>query len=96
MKVLISDAANNDLLQLFSYLFDRNPVAADEILGDIDLKIRSLTNFPFIGRLRSTLGAELRSVVCGMYVIFYQVGRDQITVLRVLDGRRDIDTEFQR
>jgi plasmid stabilization system protein ParE len=29
-------------------------------------------------------------------VIFYIVERDRIVVVRVLDGRRDIDAEFQR
>jgi plasmid stabilization system protein ParE len=38
----------------------------------------------------------MRSVVVGMYVIFCVIERDHITVVRVLDGRRDIDAEFQR
>jgi plasmid stabilization system protein ParE len=30
------------------------------------------------------------------YVIFYMVEGDGIIILRVLHGRRDIDSEFQR
>ena len=38
----------------------------------------------------------IRSVAVGMYVIFYLVEKDRIVIARVLDGRRDIDAEFQR
>jgi toxin ParE1/3/4 len=55
-----------------------------------------LTRFPFIGRDRSTLAQGLRSIVTGAYVIFYTVEPDRIIIVRILDGRRDIDAEFQR
>jgi plasmid stabilization system protein ParE len=29
-------------------------------------------------------------------VIFYIIGDDRVNIVRVLDGRRDIDAEFQR
>jgi len=66
------------------------------IVSEIDKKLEGLARFPFIGRERSSLGVGMRSVVVGMYVIFYAIERDHITVVRVLDGRRDIDAEFQR
>ena len=63
---------------------------------EIDRKFENLSHFPFIGRERSSLAPGLRSLVAGMYVIFYLVERDRVTIVRVLDGRRDIDAEFQR
>jgi plasmid stabilization system protein ParE len=38
----------------------------------------------------------LRSVVVGMHLIFYIVGQDSITIVRVIDGRMDVDEEFRR
>jgi plasmid stabilization system protein ParE len=38
----------------------------------------------------------VRSVVAGMHLIFYLVADEQITVLRVIDGRMDIDVEFRK
>jgi plasmid stabilization system protein ParE len=29
-------------------------------------------------------------------VIFYIIGDDRVNIVRVIDGRRDIDAEFQR
>lgn len=38
----------------------------------------------------------VRSLVLGNYVVFYRFEADRVTVLRIMDGRRDIDSEFQR
>jgi plasmid stabilization system protein ParE len=63
---------------------------------DIDRKFENLSYFPFIGRERSSLARGLRSIVANIHVIFYTVERERIVIVRVLDGRRDIDAEFQR
>jgi toxin ParE1/3/4 len=49
-----------------------------------------------MGRSRSTLGSGVRSVVVGMYAIFYTVQQDRVDVLRVIHGHMDIDEEFKR
>ncbi len=56
----------------------------------------SAPDLPFIGRERSSLALRLRSVVVGIHLIFYVVEHDSITIVRVLDGRMDIDEEFRR
>jgi toxin ParE1/3/4 len=94
MKIFVSDQADADLLQINRYLSERNPAAADALIRDIDRKLENFTRF--IGRDRSTLAQGLRSIVTGPYVIFYAVEPDRIIIVRVLDGRRDIDAEFQR
>ncbi|HEY4774775.1 MAG TPA: type II toxin-antitoxin system RelE/ParE family toxin [Xanthobacteraceae bacterium] len=96
MKIFVSDQADADLLQIISYLLERNPGAARSVAHEIDKKFENLSHFPFIGRERSTLAPGLRSVVAGTNVIFYLVESDRITIVRVLDGRRDIDAEFRR
>jgi toxin ParE1/3/4 len=96
MKILVSRKAASDLLQIYSYVAQRNPRAAEAIVHQIDIKFDQLTRFPFIGRERPSLAPELRSVVVGTHLIFYTVGSDRITIVRVIDGRRDIDEEFRR
>jgi toxin ParE1/3/4 len=96
MKVFVSDKANKDLLRIFSYFEQRNPTAAETILRRIDEKFAQLSALPFIGRERPSLAPGLRSVVVGNHLIFYIVGRDSITIVRVIDGRMDIDEEFRR
>jgi toxin ParE1/3/4 len=96
MKVIVSERADADLLGIFRYLVERNPAAAEAAIRRIDQKFNNLSRFPFIGRERTTLAADLRSIASGVHVIFYTVEHDRVVIVRVLDGRRDIDAEFQR
>jgi toxin ParE1/3/4 len=45
-----------------------------------------------MGRPRDDLAPGLRSFVVSPYVIYFRPAGDTIEVLRVLHGRRDIDT----
>ena len=51
---------------------------------------------PVIGRDRSSLAQGIRSLVADIYLIFCTVEPERIVIVRVLDGHRDIDAEFQR
>ena len=95
MKIIFSEEADLDLLQIHTYLGSRNRTAAWSLANTFNEKFKSLAQFPFIGRERSSFADGLRSVVAENYVVFYRVERDQILIVRVLDGRRDIDAEFQ-
>ncbi len=77
-------------------MVERNLSAAEAVVGAIDTKFGQLSLFPYIGRERSTLVPGLRSMVVGVHLIFDTVEREQITIARVIDGRMDIDEEFQR
>jgi toxin ParE1/3/4 len=96
MKIFISERAKKDLLQAFSYIAERNPFAADNFIEAIDSKFEQLSRFPFIGRQRTSLAQGLRSVVVRMHLIFYTVEPGRPTIVRVIDGRMDVDEEFQR
>ena len=96
MIVFIAAEARADLLQIDSYIAERNPATADSLAEAINKKFENLLHFPFIGRDRSDLGPGLRSIVADHYVIFYMVEVNRLTIVRVLDGRRDIDAEFLR
>jgi toxin ParE1/3/4 len=96
MRIILSRKARQDLLHIYSYLAERSPQAADGLLKRIDEKFVNLSHFPFMGRSRSSLAPGVRSVIVGMYVIFYVVEHDRIDVVRIIDGRMDIDEEFKR
>ena len=96
MKVFVSGKARRDLLEIYAYVAARNPSAAQNLMKDVDGKFANLSQFPFIGRERSSLFPGLRSLIVGSYLIFYVVEGERIVVYRVLHGRRDIDAEFQR
>ena len=96
MNIFVAEQADADLLQIHTYLAERNLAAAVALASEFQNKFENLSRFPFIGRDRSNLLPDIRSVVVETYVIFYRVDPDRITIVRVMDGRRDIDAEFQR
>jgi toxin ParE1/3/4 len=96
MRVLLTEDADADLLQIHTYIAERNPAAALSLAHEFEQKFVSLSRFPFIGRERPSLSKNIRSVVAGNYVIFYRIESDRVTIVRILHGRRDIDVEFQQ
>lgn len=96
MRVFLSEDADTDLLNIHGYIAERNSAAAVSLAREFERKFVSPSQFPFIGRERPSLSKSVRSVLAGNYVIFYRIESDRVTILRILDGRRDIDAEFQR
>ena len=96
MRVFLSEKARSDLLHICGYLEERSPNAASSFIRRIDENFENLRRFPFIGRERSSLAPGLRCLVVGLHLIFYLADEDKITVVRVIDGRMDVDEEFQR
>ena len=95
MKLIVSERAERDLDDIYDYLFALNPQAARNETADINEKFKQLTRFPFIGPERSLFGSGVRSIVSGTKVISYVIEESQIRVIRVLDGRMDLDKELQ-
>ncbi len=96
MRIAVSYKARADLLRIFRYLEERSPNAADAFIHRVDSNFDNLVRFPFIGRERSWLAPGIRCLVVGLHLVFYIVDSDQITIVRVIDGRMDVDEEFYR
>jgi toxin ParE1/3/4 len=90
-KVLKRPLAENDLEEIWWYIAQDDPDAADSFLDKIEACCQALAQFPQMGRSRDELHAGLRSIPVGRYLIFYLVIPDGIEVVRVLHGMLDID-----
>ncbi len=93
-RVLRTSKAEEDLLEIWSYIADDNPAAADTLLDDIDAACRTLAANPVSGRAREELAPRLRSFPVGSYIVFYRPMEDGIVVIRVLHGARDLPELF--
>lgn len=67
---------------------------ADKIIRDIHQACLLLEDHPFAGRARGEVRPGLRSVAASPYVVFYRVTNDVAEIVRVIDGRRDLDEIF--
>jgi len=53
-----------------------------------------LEEHPLAGRARDELRLGLRSITVPPHVVFYRITDNDPEIVRVLDGRRDIDRIF--
>jgi toxin ParE1/3/4 len=90
-KIERSSQAERDLVDIWLYIANDNPAAADKFLDQIDTICKVLSASPLLGRSREELGRRLRSFPVGDYLIFYRPKRTGIAVVRVLSGYRDLD-----
>lgn len=88
-RVLQTSRAEEDLLEIWSYIADASLRAADAFMDKIAAVCQMLSENHVAGRLREELADRLRSFPVGNYVIFYRPIEDGIVVIRVLHGSRD-------
>jgi len=88
--LLRTSLAETDLLEIWAYIAQDNPSAADKLLDDVGKVCRRLAEHPEAGPNREELARNLRSFTVGNYVIFYRPITDGIIVIRVLHGARDL------
>jgi toxin ParE1/3/4 len=93
-RVRRTAASGTDYQQIFLYIAEHNPRAAEKLLRTFDQKLQLLSEMPGIGRARPEFGKGVRSYPIGDYLIFYRPLTDGIEFLRVLHGSRDLRRIF--
>lgn len=93
-KARLSRLAEQDLLDIWTYIAKDNPAAADRFTDLVIEKCDKLCEFPELGRRRDELAPFLRSFPVGRYIIFYRVGDPGIEVARILSAYRDLGQFF--
>ncbi len=86
--------AAEDIAEIWNYIADDSPVAADRWIDRPDAQFQLLATQPTMGRVRYELTAGMRSFPFGRYVIFYALIADEIDIVRVLHSARDVDSAF--
>jgi plasmid stabilization system protein ParE len=91
-KIRINPAAISDVQEIKAYIADDNPYAATKMVSSIYTQIQELADFPERGASLSSkinIKTDYRFLVCGVYLIFYKVEGEFVSVYRVLNGMRD-------
>ena len=93
-RAQLSRLAEQDLLDIWSYIARDNPDAADRFVDLLTEKCAILAESPDMGRHREELAPRLRSFPVGRYVIFYRIAERGIEVARIVSAYRDIGQLF--
>jgi len=94
-RATFAPAAEGDLTEIYTFIARDNRAAAWATIALLEQEASTLAATPGIGRAREELQPGLRSLAVGNHVIFYRPGPDGIEVVRVLHGKRDIETIFE-
>lgn len=98
MAYRVSEDAEADLDEIWLFIVEEgaDPAAAQRVVETITIRFDTLSDHPRMGRSRDDLRPGMRSHVVGDHVIFYRIVEDDdVLVLRVLHGRRDIPALFR-
>jgi toxin ParE1/3/4 len=94
-KYRVSNTARLDLDEIWFYIAQDNPDAADKFMRALLSRFPLLASMPEMGRQREELAARLRSFPIGNYLIFYRPMENGVEIARVLHGARDLPPLFE-
>jgi toxin ParE1/3/4 len=90
-----SPEARADLEEIWTYYAGvAGRQTADNIVRKIAGTCIVISDHPLAGRARDELRPGVRSLAVRPHVVFYRVVNGMPEIVRVLDGRRDIDAIF--
>jgi toxin ParE1/3/4 len=90
LEVVFSAEARADLEEILLFTERRWDVERAAGYADtIQAAIRTLSEFPALGRRRDELAPNVRSHAVGEHVIYYRVTANRLRIRRILHGRRD-------
>ena len=93
--IIWSSEALEDIDHLWDYLVEvAGRASADKVLREIAKVVAAIEEFPRAGRSRDDIRVGLRSLSAGLQIVFYRLKDGRPEIVRVLDGRRDIDEIF--
>lgn len=89
-----TERCEQDLIELWVYIAQDNPAAADRVLDEIDAKCHLLAEHPRLGPARPDIRPDLRYFPVGSYLIFYREIPGGVEIVRVVHGARDLPDLF--
>ena len=94
MQYVLAKEATQDLDEILDYFLSRNIDAGERFIQEFNKKCKYLTQFPNIGRSYANLDPTLRGIPVDGYILFYRVFEDNIIIVRVISGYRDLKSVF--
>jgi len=92
--VIRTPAAVRDLVAITDWIAADDLDAALGFYDEVDRLLGLIARYPILGESVEHLGPGMRRHTLGNYLLFYRLVGDQIELVRVLHGARDIDRLF--
>jgi toxin ParE1/3/4 len=97
-RYIIADEAIQDLQNISDYFLRNNLEAGEQFLQAFNARCLQLVRFPKLGRSYAHLRPDLLGLSLRGFIILYKVSNNDeeigIEILRVVNGRRDLENIF--
>jgi toxin ParE1/3/4 len=93
MRVRLSKRSELDLEEIGDYIAVDSPMNAVRFLRELRDACNRIGHMPTGYRARPELGEGIRSSAVKAYTIFFLIEADEVLVVRVLHGARDINAD---
>ena len=94
-RVRRTPLAEQDLEDIWFFVAQDNPDAADRLLDKIEESIGLIAENPYLGPARPDIAPELRYHPVGHYLLLYRILKNGIELVRVVHGARHWLSLFQ-
>jgi toxin ParE1/3/4 len=93
-QLIILPAAKADLIEIGDFIAQDNPARALSFVAEIEAKMLQAAERPESFPARDDVHEGLRSVRHGRYLIFFLDAGNEVRIVRVLHGARDLPRVF--
>ncbi len=92
---IVSPVASRDLDEIWVYIAEDSPSAADRWLDKLEKAIHLLASVPTVGHVRKDLTDKpVLFWPVGRYLMIYRADRQPIEIVRVISAYRDVTALF--
>jgi len=89
-RLVFAPAAEDDLLEIGAYIADDNTVRAMSFLAELEAKARRIAERPNAFPARDDISPGLRAAVHGRYLLLFRDLGDEVRIVRIVHGARDL------
>lgn len=90
----ITFPASQDLDAISEYFLEKSIDAGERFVETFNQKCQQLVRYPYIGKSYAHLRPGLRGLSLMGYIIFYRVIGNDVEILRVISGYRNLQNVF--
>ena len=94
-RLVILPAARADLIEIGDFIAADSPQRAASFVAEIEARMREAAERPMSFPARDELHEGLRAARHGRYLIFFMGQGNEVQVVRVLHGARDLPRAFE-
>jgi toxin ParE1/3/4 len=91
----LTKPAIQDIEEIADYIAQQSGLEQSErFLSKLESKFSKIVNFPLLGRKRDEILTNIRTIPLDNYLILYMPIGDDIEILRIVSGYRDLSILF--